>query len=124
MNEVEQYIDAQDPRAQALLQQVRQIVLELIPDGVEAISYQIPAIRLHPTAKKKNNVLHYAAFKNHISLFPRSHAVDQIMGEAILQYCAGKGTLQFPLNKELPTDIVREFVKIRLREASSTKPCP
>lgn len=116
MNEVELYIEQQEPRVRELLMQVREIVLELIPNGVEAISYQIPCIRLNPTTKRKNNVLHYAGFKDHISLFPRSNLIDERMGSQILSFCSGKATLEFKLDQPLPIDIVRQFVQLRLEE--------
>ena len=58
----------------------------------------------------------YAAFKRHYSLFPASDAVVAALGPELSPYLAGKGTIRFPADQPIPTDLVRRIVEIRVAE--------
>jgi uncharacterized protein YdhG (YjbR/CyaY superfamily) len=81
------------------------------PEATEAISYQMPAFKLHGRF-----LVSYAAFKDHCSLFPASAKVLEAYGEELKPYFSGKGTIRFTADKPLPTALVKRIVKVRLEE--------
>ena len=80
-------------------------------EATEAISYQMPAFKLHGRF-----LVSYAAFKDHCSLFPASAKVLEAYGEELKPYFSGKGTIRFTADKPLPTALVKRIVKVRLEE--------
>lgn len=113
--DVDAYIDGFSPEVQAVLQRVRQVVRECAPHAREVISYRMPAL-------KQNGILvYFAAFKNHIGLYP------PISGDARLQkdvalYAGEKGNLRFPFSEPMPYDLIARIVALRVRQdAAKTK---
>lgn len=104
------YISAFAPGVQTLLQQMRTILRAALPDAEETISYGMPAFR------QRINLVYYAGFKNHISLFPTSKPIEAFSNE-LKGYKTSKGTIQFPPGKPLPVKLIRRIVKWRLSEA-------
>jgi uncharacterized protein YdhG (YjbR/CyaY superfamily) len=94
---------------QRRLQELRRVVGEAASDAEEAISYQMPTFKLH------GNLVHFAAFKNHISLFPAGVSLEPLE-KRTAPYRTGKGTLQFPLDRPLPLSLVKRIVKLRVKE--------
>ena len=106
---IDDYI-AQFPRdIQEKLQKLRKTIGESAPQATEAISYQIPTFKLN------GNLVHFAAFKDHISFFPTSSGVAAFEKE-LSRYKISKGTIQFPLDTPIPLDLVRRIVKFRVQE--------
>jgi uncharacterized protein YdhG (YjbR/CyaY superfamily) len=108
---VDEYIANQPPEIQVLLLQVRNAVKEVAPDAQEVISYQMPAF------KKDTILVWYAAFKNHIGFFPKTTVMEQFK-DRLVQYKTSKGTIQFPYDKPLPLELIKEIVKFRLKETA------
>lgn len=110
MNEVEQYISGFPPEVRTLLEQIRSIIKKAAPDAVESIAYGMPAYKL-----KGKPLVYFAGFKNHIGFYatPTGHA--QFANE-LSNYKQGKGSVQFPLNKPLPIDLIRSIVEFRVIE--------
>jgi uncharacterized protein YdhG (YjbR/CyaY superfamily) len=103
------------PRDQAeALGALRATVAAAAPDAVEAVSYSMPAFKLG-----KKVLIYYAAFKDHLSLFPASGSVMDKLGGDLQSYFTGKGTLQFTPERPLPDDLVRQIVEIRRAEIAS-----
>ena len=102
MDPIDEYIAAQDEALQPRLHSIRDTIRSAIPDAVEKISYQMPAYW------KGRNIIHFAAFKNHIGLYPGGEApivfADRLKGNK-----TSKGTIQFPLDKELPLGLIAEI---------------
>lgn len=90
---------------------LRATIKAAAPDAVEAISYSMPAFKLG-----KRVLVYYAAFTDHLSLFPASGSVMEKLGGDLQTYFAGKGTLQFTPAKPLPDDLVRQIIAIRREE--------
>jgi uncharacterized protein YdhG (YjbR/CyaY superfamily) len=107
---IDDYIAALPDEQKRALSALRATVAAAAPDATEAVSYSMPAFKLG------NKVLiYYAAFKDHLSLFPASGSVmDKV--PALHEYFTGKGTLQFTPEHPLPDDVVREIVNIRREE--------
>jgi uncharacterized protein YdhG (YjbR/CyaY superfamily) len=106
---IDEYIASFPPNIQALLQQMREAIREAAPQAQEAISYNMPTV-------KQNGVLvYFAAFKDHISLFPTGSGVEAFK-DKLSQYKTSKGTIQFSLDQPLPLDLVKEIVRFRAKE--------
>lgn len=75
----------------------------MVPDAKQKISYAIPTFALN------GNLIHFAGYKNHIGLYPGSKAID-VLAEDLEGYETSKGTVQFPINKPLPMDLIKKIV--------------
>jgi uncharacterized protein YdhG (YjbR/CyaY superfamily) len=106
---VDEYFAAQPVDVQAALLQVRNAVKEAAPNAQEVISYQMPAF------KQGNILVYYAAFKDHIGFFPTASAIEQFK-DKLTQYKTSKGTIRFPYDKPLPSGLIKDIVKFRLKE--------
>jgi uncharacterized protein YdhG (YjbR/CyaY superfamily) len=105
---IDEYIATFPPNIQTLLQQIRVAVHEAAPEAEEIISYQMPAF-------KQNGVLvYFAAFKNHIGFFPTASGIEAFQ-DKLSAYKTSKGTIQFPLDRPLPLDLIREIVRFRVK---------
>jgi len=108
-NTIDEYIGTFPKGIQDVLQELRQAVRKAAPEAEEAISYQIPTFRLN------GNLVHFAAFKNHIGFFPTSSGIRAFKKE-LSGYELSKGTVRFPLDKPLPLSLVSRIVKFRVKE--------
>ena len=106
---IDEYIALYPPAIQTLLQELRAVIRAEAPEAVEKISYQMPTFYLH------GNLEHFAAFKNHISLFPAPSGIEAFK-EDLAIYATSKGTIQFSLDKPIPFDLVRRIVRFRVQE--------
>jgi uncharacterized protein YdhG (YjbR/CyaY superfamily) len=108
---IDEYIATFPEDIRVKLEELRATIKAAAPGAVEKISYQMPAFAL------KGNLVYFAAFKNHIGFFPGSVAsvMQAFKSEASL-YQTGKGTLQFPLEKPMPLELVSKIVKYRVAE--------
>src|SRR5476649_2142452 len=77
------------------------------PNAEEAISYAIPTFKLN------GNLVHFAAFKNHIGFYPTPMGVEEFRAE-LSAYKEGKGSVQFPLDKPMPLDLITRMVQFRV----------
>ena len=108
---VDEYIATFAPDVQLILQKIRETVKAVAPDAEETISYRIPAFKL-------NGILvYFAAFKNHIGLYPPVREDDSLM-RAVKPYAGPKGNLQFPFTKPIPYTLIRRIVKARVLATS------
>ena len=108
---VDEYMAGVPEAAQGKLQQVRALIRSVVPaDTTEVLSYGIPAF------KQKRVLVWYAAFANHWSLFPTAAVIEQFKGD-LKGYTISKGTIQFPLDKPIPTALIRKLVKGRVAGA-------
>lgn len=108
-NTIDEYIGTFPKGIQDVLQDLRRAVRKAAPEAEEAISYQIPTFRLN------GNLVHFAAFKNHIGFFPTSSGIRAFKKE-LSGYELSKGTVRFPLDKPLPLSLVSRIVKFRVKE--------
>ena len=107
---IDAYLAAFPPEVQALLQQIRQVIHNTIPNLGETISYSMPTFTLNG-----KYLVYIAAHKKHIGLYPAPTGVEEFH-EAVALYGGGKGTLKFPLNKPMPFDLIRSIVRFRAKE--------
>ena len=106
---IDEYIAGYPEDIQGILQKIRALIHEAAPEAQETISYQVPTFTL------KGNLVHFAAFKSHISFFPASSGVEKFKIE-LEGYKTSKGTIQFPLGQPIPYDLIRRIVLFRVQE--------
>jgi len=111
---IDEYISMFPSNVQKTLERMRQTIRECAPGAEETISYQIPTFKLN------GNLVHFAAFRDHISFFPTSSGREAFKKE-LSMYKGGKGTIQFPMDKPIPYDLVRKIVKYRVKESLGQK---
>jgi uncharacterized protein YdhG (YjbR/CyaY superfamily) len=108
---VADYIAKASPVARRALKQLRTAIKAAAPGITERISYRIPTFELDG-----RYLLYIAAFKEHVSVYPVTSGMLARYSKAIVPYRAGKGTLRFPLDAPVPTDLVAKLAKVRVRE--------
>jgi uncharacterized protein YdhG (YjbR/CyaY superfamily) len=112
---VEDYLAAVPEPARSTLQRMRTAIRSAVPaEATEVISYGIPAF------KYNGPLVWFAAFSNHCSLFPGASVIKAFKKE-LERYEISKGTIQFPVDKPLPTSLVKKMVKMRLAESALKK---
>ena len=107
---VDEYINSFPKETRLILQKLMEMVKEEIPKGEETISYNIPTFKLNG-----KYVVYFAAWTNHISIYPLPHGTDELRRE-MSRFIAGKGTLKFKLNKPVPYPFIRKIVKLLVEE--------
>jgi uncharacterized protein YdhG (YjbR/CyaY superfamily) len=101
---IEEYIAAQAEEIQPRLREVYATLKAALPGTVEKISWQMP------TFWQGQNLIHFAAFKNHIGLYPGSEATT-VFAEKLTEYKTSKGGIRLPNNKPLPLDLIAEIAR-------------
>ncbi|RWY46201.1 iron chaperone [Mucilaginibacter gilvus] len=107
--DVEEYFSWFSEATQNAMRQVKDTILKVMPQAEESISYAIP------TYKYKGLLAHYAAYEKHIGFYPGSLAVE-VFAADIAGYKSAKGSIQFPLNKPMPLELITKIVEFRLNE--------
>ncbi len=115
--EVDEYLAALPDERRPAMEALRAAVRAGAPEAVETIAYKMPAFRSHGG----QFLVSFDAYARHYSLFPASEAVVEELGDEIRPYLAGKGTIRFPADRPLPTDLVRRVAAIRFRENAARK---
>ena len=106
---VDEYIAAFSPDVQKILERIRLTVHNAAPDAQETISYRIP------TFTQQGVLVHFAAFRNHIGLYPPVSG-DARIEKAMAPYAGEKGNLRFPLDQPIPYDLIERIVKLRVKQ--------
>jgi len=106
---IDAYIGQFEPAVQAILQQLRATIRTAAPNAEEANKYGIPNLVL------PGNLLHFGAFKKHVSFFPGGAVVERFAGK-LAGYQMSKGTIRFSLAEPIPFGLVAEIVKFRLQQ--------
>jgi uncharacterized protein YdhG (YjbR/CyaY superfamily) len=106
---IDEYINTFPEDIQSILGKVRQTIRKAAPEAVEAISYQIPTFKLN------GNLVHFAAFKNHIGFYPTSSGI-RAFKKQLSPYKGAKGSVQFPIDEPIPYDLVKKIVIFRVKE--------
>lgn len=109
---IDEYIDTFPKEVQRILHALRQTIREAAPQAKEAISYQMPTFKLN------GNLVHFAAYKNHIGFYPAPSGIEAFQ-EELAPYRFSKGAIQFPIAEPIPHDLVRKIVQFRVTEQLS-----
>lgn len=106
----EDYLKEYPTEIQNILKDLKNFIAELLPEKNLTIKYAIPTFVV-----KGKNLIHFAAFKNHIGLYPGNKAIDYFLNE-LQDYKTSKGAIQFPLNKKIPFDLIEKILKHILKK--------
>lgn len=107
---VDEYLKMYPETLQALLEKVRTIIVANAPTVTEGIAYGMPAYKMNGKP-----LVYFAAFKKHIGFYatPTGHAEFK---EELSKYKQGKGSVQFPLDKPIPYDLIKKIVLFKVKE--------
>ena len=106
---IDAYIAACSPEVQPILEKIRATIREAVPDAQETISYRMPTFTLNGV------LLHFAAFKQHIDVYPPVTG-DAALMEELSVYAGEKGNLRFPLDKPIPYALISKIARLRARQ--------
>ena len=106
---IDEYIATFPIEIQKILEKIRVTIKSAAPQAEEKISYQMPTFDL------KGNLVHFAAFKNHIGFYPTPSGIEKYKKESSI-YVGAKGSVQFPLDKPIPYGLISKIVKFRVKE--------
>lgn len=103
---VSEYIDKQESRQKETLIKIRELVRDLVPTAEEKMSYGAPAFKLN------GQQILYAAFKNHIGIYPEPEIIEKLR-DKLVDYQTAKGTIKFDLDKPIPYDLIKRIVRLK-----------
>jgi uncharacterized protein YdhG (YjbR/CyaY superfamily) len=106
---IDEYIATFPEETQKILEELRATIKAAAPDAEEKISYQMPTFDL------KGNLVHFAAFKNHIGFYPTPSGIQAFKQELSI-YEGAKGSVKFPIDKPMPLELISKIVKFRVAE--------
>ncbi|MDO4409508.1 MAG: DUF1801 domain-containing protein, partial [Eubacteriales bacterium] len=110
---IDEYIAAQDEKIQPRLNEIRSVLRAALPDAEERISWSMP------TYWKGKNIIHFAAFKKHIGLYPGDKATAAFKDE-LAGFDISKGTIRLPHDRELPVAMIERIAKWCYEEYRAT----
>lgn len=111
---IDEYIAQFPAEIQQKLQEIRAVIHAAAPEATEKISYQMPTFYL------RGNLVHFAAFKQHIGFYPVPSGIAAFE-EELAPYKRSKGAVQFPLDQPIPTELIGRIVKFRVEENMKKK---
>ena len=107
--DIDEYIASFPEDIQKILKQLRKTIKKAAPTAVEVISYGMPSFKLNGT------LVWFAAHTKHIGVYPRASAIEAFE-KKLFPYKRAKGSVQFPLDKPLPLNLIAEIIKFRVSE--------
>jgi uncharacterized protein YdhG (YjbR/CyaY superfamily) len=110
---IDEYLAAQPKAVQGILTRVRSTIRKAVPRAEEAISYKIPAYKLHGGV-----VLYFAGWNEHYSLYPATGRVVATFKDELAPYKVSKGTIRFPLSEPVPVQLIGRIAKFRAKEVA------
>jgi len=111
---IDEYISKFPKDVRDVLEELRRVIKKTAPKAEETIRYGIPTFTLN------GNLVHFAAFKNHIGFYPTPSAIEAFKKE-LSPFKQSKGTVQFPLDKPIPLELVKKIVEFRVQHNTSNK---
>jgi uncharacterized protein YdhG (YjbR/CyaY superfamily) len=111
---IDEYISQQPPKVQRVLERLRGIIRNAVPDAEETISYQIPAFKVGG-----RTVIYFAGWTEHYSIYPSSRALETAFKDELALYEISKGTIRFPLSKPIPAKLIANIARFRAKETAA-----
>jgi len=111
--DIDDYIADFPSPVRKLLRTMRATIRKAVPEAGEKISYQIPTFTLH------GNLVHFAAFKNHVGFYPGAAAIREFKPR-LSPFKSAKGSVQFQLDEPIPWDLITDIVKFRVEASGQT----
>ncbi|CAA7195050.1 hypothetical protein CHRY9293_01294 [Chryseobacterium potabilaquae] len=114
---IDEYIGSFPESTQKKLYLLRELIHSQMSNIEEYIGYQMPAFKY-----KERPLIYFAGYKNHIGLYPGAEAIKNFMQDFVnYNYKFSKGAVQFPINTDLPMDLIQKIVKFRIWEIEQNK---
>jgi uncharacterized protein YdhG (YjbR/CyaY superfamily) len=110
---VDEYVASQPEAVQCILVRVRSAIRNALPSATEGIAYNMPSYSLLGT-----NVLHFAAWKQHYSLYPASGLLVAAFKDELAPYEVDKSTIRFPLTNDVPVSLIERIATYRANEVA------
>lgn len=110
MNDVENYIATFPTEVQQILRQIRKVILQTAPNAVEKVAYGMPGYKLNGKP-----LVYFAGYAKHVGLYATPVAHEAFANE-LKGYKQGKGSVQFPLNKPMPFDLIKRIIEFKLNQ--------
>lgn len=107
---VSEYINKQELTQKEVLIKVRKLIQELLPKAEEKMSYGVPAFKLN------GKQILYAAFKEHLGLYPEPEIIEKFKDE-LKDYETSKGTIKFSLKNSIPYDLIKKIIFFKFKES-------
>jgi uncharacterized protein YdhG (YjbR/CyaY superfamily) len=111
---VYQYIDKQKSPQKEILQKIRKLIQKVAPSAAEAMSYGVPSFKVN------GNVIMYAAFTNHIGIYPEPETIKAFEKE-LSSYETTKGTIKFEIDEPIPYELIEKIVRHRVEKKQHNK---
>lgn len=109
-NTVEEYAASLPAASKKIFATFRKTIKQAAPGAEELISYNIPALKLH------GMLVYFAAWKEHVSMYPRTAGLEKAFKKEMVKYGVSKGTIKFPTGEPLPLEIIKKMVQFRVKE--------
>lgn len=109
INDVDKYIAGFPPSTQKIMEQLRATIMKAAPEAEEVISYQMPAYKYH------GMLVYFAGYKSHIGFYPTPSGIEKFK-EELSVFKGAKGSVQFPLDKPLPLQLIAKIVAFRVKD--------
>lgn len=111
---IDDYIAHQPKEAQKVLQELRSIIKEAVPEATEILNYKVPSFTLVAGGKRDQQIM-MASYAKFVGFYPFPTTMEKFSHE-LKDYKQGKGSVQFPFNKPLPKDLIIRMVRYRKEE--------
>lgn len=111
---VDDYIAAQPENTRDHLEELRKLIKTVVPDSEELLNYKVPSYALVPGGKRDHQIM-FAAYEKFIGFYPFPTTLEKF-SEELKEYKQGKGSVQFPLNKPLPKELIKKMIEFRKNE--------
>lgn len=109
LSTIDDYLSVFPPEVQASLEKIRRLIAKAAPKASEAIKYGIPTFVLN------GNLIHFAAYRTHIGLYPTPDLINAFRTE-LQTYKTSKGAIQFPLDQPLPWKLIKKIIAYRIKQ--------
>ena len=109
---VEAYFNAQPEKTKKALIELKECILKVVPNATELFNYNIPGYALVEDGKREQQIM-IAGYKKHVGLYPHPTTIEKFDSE-LSEFKKGKGSVQFPLDKPLPKELIERMVKYRM----------
>ena len=116
---IDDYFASQPEAVRKALHELRSIIKEAVPDAVEILNYKIPAFNLVPNGKRDQQIM-MAGYARFVGFYPFPTTMEKFADE-LKGFKQGKGSVQFPLDKPLPRDLITRMVKFRKEELAGQR---
>jgi uncharacterized protein YdhG (YjbR/CyaY superfamily) len=107
---IDEYITAQDEKIRPILNKVRETIRTAAPDATEKITWRMP------TFWQDENLIHFAAFKNHLGIYPGDLSLAPFR-DKLKNYHTTKGAIQFPYDQPIDYDLIAYITRWRVKAA-------